>query len=105
MEAGPDASVCNFFGIGRHVGPTVGYTRCRRAGRRDLGDVEGSERRLDDTRDAATQDAMRARVFRMHRRWRDRLPGCLTIGIRIAVDIPVANCRDRSPEVVMVLGI
>jgi hypothetical protein len=39
MEAGPDASICNLFGKGRHVGPTVGYAGGRRAIlRRTFGD-------------------------------------------------------------------
>src|SRR5450631_2033585 len=105
MEAGPDASICNLFGKGRHVGPTVGYAGCRRACQRDLGDVLASQHHLDDGCDAAALDAMRARVFRMHRRVGDRLPGCLTIGGRVAMDIAVANCGDRPPEVVMILGV
>ena len=52
MEAGPDASICDLVGKDYQVGPAVGYAGCRRARYRDLGDVLGSERRLDDTRDA-----------------------------------------------------
>src|SRR3981081_2755419 len=33
------------------------------------------------------------------------LPGCLTIGGRVAIDIAVANCRNRPPEVVMVFSV
>src|SRR6266849_1157575 len=105
MEAGPDASICNLFGKGCHVGPTVGDAGCRRACNRDLGDLSGPKNRLDDTRDAAALDAMRARVFRVHRRVGDRLPGCHNIRGRVAIDIAVTNCRDRPPEVVMVLGV
>src|SRR5260370_3729736 len=64
-----------------------------------------SERRLDDTCDGPAQNAMRARVFRVHRCVGDRLAGWLTIGGRVAIDIAVANCRDRPPEVVVVLGV
>ena len=46
---------------------------------------------IDDTRDGAAEDAMRARVFRMHRRVVDRLPSCLTISGRVAINIAVAN--------------
>src|SRR5271168_876632 len=102
MEPGPDASICNLFGKGRHVGPTVGYAGCRRASPRDLGDVHGSERRLDDPRDGAAGDAMRARVFRVHWRVVDRLPSRLTISGRVAINIAVANCSDWAPKVVMV---
>src|SRR5258705_5232182 len=105
METGPDASICDLFGKGRHVGPTVSDAGCSWAGRRDLGNVRGSERLLDDTRNGAAQDAMRTRVFRVHRRSAYWLPGCLTIRGRVAIDITVANGRDRPPEVVMVLGV
>src|SRR3981081_1195106 len=94
MEAGPDAGVRNLIGKGRHVGPAVGHAGCRGAGHRNLGDICGSERRLDGTRDAAAEDAMRARIFRVHRRVVDRLPSRLTIGGRIAISIAVTYCRD-----------
>src|SRR4029077_600765 len=48
---------------------------------------------------------MRAWVFRVHRCVVDWLPSRLTIGGRVAINIAVANRRDWSPEVVMVLGI
>src|SRR5262249_7820564 len=63
------------------------------------------ERRLDDASDAAALDAMRARVFRVHRCGAERLPGRLPLGGRIAIDIAVAYGRDRPPEIEMVLGI
>src|SRR5437868_996104 len=105
METGPDAGIGNLFGEGRHVGPTVSYAGCRRTGYRDLGDVGGPEHRLDGTRDGAALDTVRARVFRVHRRIGDRLPSCVTIGGRVAIDIAVANGRDRSPKIVVILGI
>src|SRR5260370_25415888 len=105
VEAGPDASIRNLFGKGRHVGPAVGHAGRGGARHRDLGDVHGSERRLDDRRDGAAEDAMCARIFRMHRRVVDRLPGHLAICGRVAINIAVANRGDRSPEVVMVLGV
>ena len=52
MEARPDAAICNFVGKGYQVGKAVGYARCRLTRYRDLGDVLGSERRLDNPRDA-----------------------------------------------------
>src|SRR5437870_3419851 len=100
MEAGPDASICNLFGESRHVGPAVDYAGCRRASHCDFGDVHGSERRLDNTCDGAAKDAMRARVFRVHRRVVDRLPSSLTVSGRVAINIAIANCRDWPPEVV-----
>src|SRR5258708_37565273 len=103
MEAGPDASICNLFGKGCHVGPTMDDAGGRRACQRDLGDVLASQDRLDDGCDAAALDAMRARVLRMHRCVGERLPSCFTIGGRVAIDIAVANCRDWPPEIVMVL--
>src|SRR4030095_3046611 len=105
MEPGPDASVCNLLGKGRHVGPTMGNTRGRWACHRDLWNVIGTEHCLDDTCDAAAQDAVRTRVFRVRRRVGERLPRGLTLRGRVAVDIAVTDGRDGSPEVVVVLGI
>src|SRR6516162_10555535 len=105
MEARPDPRVRNLFGKGPHFGPAVGYAGRRPAGHRNLGDICSSEHRLDDSRYGAAEDAMRARIFRVHRRVVDRLPGRLAIGARVAVNIAIANWRDWSPDVVMVIGI
>src|SRR6516165_9242467 len=105
MEAGPDASICNFVGEGRHVGPTVSDTWCRRTCHRDLGNIVRTERGLNDSCNAAVYDAMGARVFRVQRRLGDRLPTWLAIRGRVTIDIAVTNCRDRPPEIVMVLGV
>ena len=59
VEPGPDASVGNLVGKGRHVGPPVGDTRGRRACDRDFRDVNGSEHCLDDTGDADLSPAER----------------------------------------------
>ena len=48
---------------------------------------------------------MGAWIFGMHRRVVDRLPGCLAFGGGVAVDIAVADGRDRAPERVLVLGV
>jgi hypothetical protein len=56
MKASPDAGARDLVGKGRHVGPAVGDAGCRGAGHRNLGDICGSERRRDDTRDAAAED-------------------------------------------------
>ena len=41
----------------------------------------------------------------MHQRVGERLPSRNAICRRIAVNIAVANCRDGSPEILMVFGI
>src|SRR5215470_4795051 len=105
MEAGPDASIRNLVGKGRHVGPTVDQAGCGGAGHRDLGDFRGSEHRLHDTRNGAAEDTMRARILRMHRRIINWLPSRLTLGSRVVVDITVANSSNRPPKVVMVFGV
>src|SRR5215813_8771680 len=105
MEAGPNAGVCNFLSKIRRAGPTMCYTRSCRACDHDLGNVIGPERRPDDTCDAATHDAVRTWVFWVHRRVGDRLPSGLAIRGRVAIDIAVPNCRDGSPEIVVILGI
>src|SRR5207248_3069463 len=83
-EAGPDAGTCDLFSEGRDVGPAVDDAGSRGAGHRDLGDVHGSEHRLDDARDAAALDAMGTWIFRVHRRRGDRLPRWLTLSRRVA---------------------
>src|SRR6266478_8015266 len=105
MEAGPNASIGNLFGKGRHIGPAVRYAGCRPAGNRNLGDVRGSECRRDDTRGGAAKNAMRTRIFRVHRRVVDRLPSRLKVSGWVAIDIAVANRCDRPPKVVMVFGV
>src|SRR5271165_4715845 len=77
MEAGPDTSIGNLIGKCCHVGKAVGHARCSSARYCDLGNVLGSGRGLYDARDGAAEDAMRARVFRVHWRIVDRLPSCL----------------------------
>src|ERR1700730_12427527 len=105
MKAGPDASIRDLFSKSRHVGPAVGHAGSGRAGHRDFGNVLASERRRNDTGDGAAQDAMRARIFRMHRRIVDRLPGRVTLCGWIIVNIAVANSGDWSPEVIVILGL
>src|SRR4029077_18307826 len=105
MEAGPDASIRNFIGKGRHVGKAVGHAGCCGARYRDLRNVLGSERRLNDARDGATEDAMRARVLRVHRRIVDRLPSRFAFRDVVAVNITITDGSDWAPEVVMVLGV
>ena len=77
MKAGPDASICNLLGEGHRAGPTMGYTGGCRACHCYLGNVVSSEHGFDDARDAAAQDAMGARVFRVRRRVAERLPSKL----------------------------
>ena len=64
MKAAPDKSIRNLFGKGRHIGPTVANAGEHRAVHRDLGDIHGSEHRLDDTRNRTALNAVSARVFR-----------------------------------------
>src|SRR5262247_3627931 len=92
METGPDTSVGNFFGIGPHVSKSVRHAGRCRARHRDFGDVPASELRLDDTRDSAALDAMRAGIFGVHRRVGDWLPSCLAVRSRVAVSVAVADC-------------
>ena len=105
MEAGPDARIGNLIGIGLHVGKSARYSGGRGACHRDLRDVVASEHRLDDPCHRTALDAMGAGLFRVHRRIGNGLPGRITIGGRIAIDVAIANCRNRSPEVVMVLRV
>src|SRR5689334_24491771 len=105
MEARPDTSICDFLGEACQVRKAVGHAWSGPTRYRNLGDVLGSQHRLDNARDAAADDAVRAWVFRVHRRVVDWLPSRFTIGGRVVIDIAIANRRDRPPEVVMILGI
>src|ERR1700681_2514073 len=67
MEAGPDTSTRNLVGKGRRVGKAVCHAGCGSTRYRYLRNVLGSERRLNDAGYGAAEDAMRARVFRVHR--------------------------------------
>ena len=105
MEAGPDTSIGNLIGKCCHVGKAVGHARCSSARYCDLGNVLGSGRGLYDARDGAAEDAMRARIFRVHWRIVGRLPSCLAFREVIAVNITIPDGSDWAPEVVMVLGV
>jgi len=94
-----------FLGHGPQVGPAMGDAWRRRAGHSDLGDVSGAEQSLDDSRQRGAADAVRTRVFRMHRGVVDRLPSRLRGYRRIAAQIAVSNCGDGPPEVIMILAI
>ena len=83
----------------------VGDPRGRRACYCDLGNIASSECGGDHSCDATGQDAMSARVFGVHRRLGEGLPGRLAIRRRISVGIAVANGGDGSPEIIMVFGI
>jgi predicted ATPase len=48
---------------------------------------------------------MRARILGVHGGVDEWHPGCITHGRFIAVCITVANCRQRPPEIVVVLGV
>src|SRR5262249_39193 len=50
-------------------------------------------------------DAVRTWVLGVHRRVVDRLPGRIALGGRVAVDVTVADCGDRSPELVVIFGV
>jgi hypothetical protein len=86
------------------VGPAMRDTGRRRAGHRNLGDVRAAERRLDDSSDGGTEDAVRAGIFRVHRRIVDRLPCGIASRRRVAVDIAIADRGDRPPELVFVFA-
>src|SRR4051794_12482092 len=105
MEARPYASVGNLVGKRRHIRPMVGHTGSGWTCHRDVRNVVGSEDGLDDTGYAAAQNAMGARILRVHRCLGKRLPGWLAICRCFAVDVAIANGGEGAPELVMVLGI
>ena len=60
---------------------------------------------LDDGSGGPALDAVRARVLRMHRRVVDWLPGRFTLGSRVTIYVAVADRSDRSPELIVILGV
>src|SRR6266446_744178 len=48
---------------------------------------------------------MGAGIFGVHWRVNEWQPACVTFGCIVAIDVPVANRGDRSPEVVKVLAV
>src|SRR5262245_47979899 len=93
------------IGKGRHIRPAMSHPWSSWAGNRNLRNVFGSERRLDDARDSTAGDAMGTRKFGMHWRIVDWLPRRLAISRGVVVDIAIANGRDWAPEIVMIFGI
>ena len=91
MEAGPDASVRYLICEGAKVAPTVDDSGCSRTGHRNLGYVGRAEHRLDDRDCGTTFNAMRARIFRVHRRVVHRLPSGVTISRRVVIDVPICG--------------
>ena len=64
-----------------------------------------AEHRLDHRGDGGAADAVCARIFGVHRRVVDRLPGGVEFGCRVVVDVAVADRRDRAPEVVVIFRV
>src|SRR5712672_1881718 len=105
MEARPDPRTRDLVRKGLHVGPAPGHAGRRWTRDPNLRDICGPEHRSHHPGDAATLYAMRAGILRVHRRIGDRLPSRLAVGSGVAIDIAVADRRDRSPEIILVLGV
>src|SRR5215510_5333404 len=91
VEAGIDACHRHFIGIGPDIGPAVRDARRRRACHRDLRNVRASQHGFDHRCHGGAADAMGTRIFRMHRRVVDRLPGRLKLGRGIVVNVAIAD--------------
>jgi hypothetical protein len=66
------------------------------------GDVATTVHRFDDSGHGRAYDAMRARIFWVRRRDVDRFPSRHPFGVRIVVNVPIANRGDRTPELIEV---
>ena len=86
--------------VQRRVAPLA-----RGAGGAELGHRAAAQLGLQHGADGAGQDAVRARVLRVHRRVDQRRPAGIGLGGVVAVELAVADGGDRAPEVVGVLGI
>src|SRR3981081_32185 len=85
VEAGPNAGVRYLLIIGPNVGPAMGDARRGRAGHADFGNLGGTQRGLDGRCNGTADDAVRARIFGMHRRVVDRLPVRIAFSRRVVI--------------------
>src|SRR5258708_12700247 len=69
----------------------------------DFRHVPAPQHRLGHHCHSGTGDAVRARIFRMHRRIVDRLPCRVELGGRVFIDIAVANRANPPPQILFVL--
>ena len=83
--------------------PPSSHARCGRAGHRDTPEVV-AQHRLQHPWRRPRADAVRAGIFRMHRRVDQRQPRA-SRGCRVAGDVGIADGRHRPPQVVVVLGL
>src|SRR5262249_50061870 len=100
MKTGPDAGLRDLVVVVANVRPSMRGAGRRRAGHADFRDIRRAELGLDGGGDGAADDAMGARIFGMHRRVVDRLPGCVAFGGGIVVLIAVAGRWGRAPGLV-----
>src|SRR5260370_35755258 len=100
MEARPNTRFRDFIGQGPQIGPAVGYSRCGEAGHREFRHISRAEDSFPHVGDRARHDTVGARIFRMHRRVVDRLPGSIPLDLGIPVEIAVTDSGDRTPEIV-----
>src|SRR6516165_2930355 len=105
MEAGAYAGRRYLVCIGAKTGEMVRNTGCGGARQCDFWDLVCAESRSDDCGDSRIDDTMSTGIFGVHWRYIYRLPRRIPLGGWIAIDIPVAYCRDRSPEFVGILGL
>src|SRR6516225_1978017 len=105
MKAGAYAGRRYLVCIGAETGEMVRNTGCGGARQCDFRDLACAEFRSNDCGDGGIDDAMSTGIFGVHRRYIERLPRRIALDGWIAIDIPIAYCRDRSPEFVMILGL
>src|SRR5262245_4098700 len=105
MDAAPDAYHPLLFGhlpdgVELTLQPGIGTI-----GHRDYRQRPGAEPRFKDAGGYAGNESRRRGIFGMHRRRVQRRPAGVSLGSIVAVLIPVADRRDRSPTVVVKLRI
>jgi hypothetical protein len=105
MEAGAYAGRRYLVHIGAKTGEMVRNTGRGGARQCDFWDLVCAELRSNDCRDGRIDDAISTGIFGVHWRYIYRLPRRIALGGWIAIDIPIADCRDRSSEFVGILGL
>src|SRR5690348_11874288 len=105
MEAGANAGVGDLIAENPKIGEVMRDSKREGARQCQFGELVAAEQRFDYRSNGRTQNAVSARIFRVHRCCVDRLPGGVALRGGITVDVAVTYCRNRTPELVFVLGV
>ena len=104
MKPSIDSRIGNPVGVVLEKAEFAHNTWCGRASERELPELVADDI-PEYRRDRSGNDAMCARILWMHRSIAEWQPRFVSRRRRILRDIRVTNCRNRSPEIVMVFRV